>query len=73
LVGLLLASLNHTLHKNATGWFGQLDFSHIKQQVVYPSNHAIQHGSKVTTKRLSFVASFSIHFEPRFEPLGLRL
>jgi hypothetical protein len=59
-------------------WFGQLTIFHIKQQVVYPYNHTvvyphshtIKHGSKAKTKRLSFVASFSINFEPRFEPLG---
>ena len=51
-------------------WFGQLAISHIKQQVVCPCSHTIKHGSKVKTKRLSFVASFLIHFEPRFEPLG---
>jgi hypothetical protein len=39
LVGLLLASLNHTLHNYATG-FGQLTISHIKQQVVHPCNHS---------------------------------
>jgi hypothetical protein len=46
LVGLLLASLNHTLHNNATHWFIQLAISHIEQQVVYPCNHTIKHGSK---------------------------
>jgi hypothetical protein len=51
LVCLLLASLNHTLHNaQQRHWLGQLNISHIKQQVVYPCNHTIKHGSKAKTK-----------------------
>jgi hypothetical protein len=70
LVGPFVACFFKSHAAQQRHWFGQLTTSHIKQQVVYPCNHAIKHGSKVKTKRLSFVASFSIHFEPRFEPLG---
>jgi hypothetical protein len=53
---------SHAAQVYATG-LGQLTISHIKQQA--PSLQLrTECSSKVTTKRLSFVASFSIHFEP---------
>jgi hypothetical protein len=69
-VGWFVACFSKSHAAQQRHWFGQLTISHIKQQVVYPCSHTIKHGSKVKTKRLSFVASFSIHFEPRFGPLG---
>ena len=66
--GSVCFSKLHAAPLFATG-FGQLTISHIKQQA--PSLQLrTECSSKVTTKRLRFVASFSIHFEPRFEPLG---
>ena len=70
LVGWFVACFFKSHAAQQRHWFGQLAISHIKQQVVCPCSHTIKHGSKVKTKRLSFVASFPIHFEPRFEPLG---
>jgi hypothetical protein len=70
LVGWFVACFFKSHTAQQRHWFGQLAISHIKQQVVCPCSHTIKHGSKVKTKRLSFVASFSVHFEPRFGPLG---
>jgi hypothetical protein len=70
LVGWFVACFFKSHAAQQRHWFGQLAIPHIKQQVVCPCSHTIKHGSKVKTKRLSFVASFPIHFEPRFEPLG---
>jgi hypothetical protein len=50
--------------------FGQLTIFHIKQQAPSLQLRTEVQFQKVKTKRLSFVASVSIHFEPRFEPLG---
>jgi hypothetical protein len=68
LVGWFVACFFKAHAAQQRHWF--LAISHIKQQVVCSCNHTIKHGLKVKTKRLSLVASFSIHFEPRVEPLG---
>jgi hypothetical protein len=71
LVGWFVACFFKSHAAQQRHWFGQLAISHINQTTSGMSfSHTIKHGSKVKTKRLSFVASFLIHFEPRFEPLG---
>ena len=53
LVGWFVACFFKSHAAQQRDWFGQLTISHIKQQVLYPCNHTIKHGSKVKTKRPS--------------------